>query len=125
MLDLLGSKADGWIAPLSTGFETKAAGQDRIDAAAFAAGRQPSDVRRVIQLVGTVTDSPGISTRPRSVPGSQAIRTSAALWAEIIRELVTEERFDTVNFIPEHETTDQLERFAGEVIPAVRAGPGR
>ncbi len=36
MLDLLGRKADGWIARLSTSFETKPAGQDRIDAAARA-----------------------------------------------------------------------------------------
>jgi alkanesulfonate monooxygenase SsuD/methylene tetrahydromethanopterin reductase-like flavin-dependent oxidoreductase (luciferase family) len=45
MLDLLGSKADGWIAPWATGFETKAAGQDRIDDAARAAGRHPTDIR--------------------------------------------------------------------------------
>jgi hypothetical protein len=27
-------------------------------------------------------------------------------------------RFDTVNFVPEHETADQLERFGTDVIPA-------
>ena len=30
----------------------------------------------------------------------------------------TTERFDTVNFVPELETVDQLEKFGTEVIPA-------
>ena len=44
MLNLLGRKADGWIAPLATGYETKPAAQDRIDAAARVAGRDPANV---------------------------------------------------------------------------------
>lgn len=120
MLNLLGRKADGWIAPLSTGFETKPAAQDRIDQAAGAAGRQPNEIRRVIQLVGAVTDTSGTIERPRSGPGNQPIRTTPDLWAQIITDLITEERFDTVNFVPMHETTDQLQRFATAVIPRVR-----
>ena len=48
MLDLAGRKADGWIAPLATGYETKPAAQDRIDAAARAAGRDPAGIRRAM-----------------------------------------------------------------------------
>jgi alkanesulfonate monooxygenase SsuD/methylene tetrahydromethanopterin reductase-like flavin-dependent oxidoreductase (luciferase family) len=120
MLELLGRKADGWVAPLSTGFETKQPAQDRIDAAAIAAGRQPGDIRRVIQLVGSVTDALGPATRPRSGPGNQPIHTTPERWAQIIAELATEERFDTVNLIPQPENTHQIERFAADVIPRVR-----
>jgi alkanesulfonate monooxygenase SsuD/methylene tetrahydromethanopterin reductase-like flavin-dependent oxidoreductase (luciferase family) len=41
MLDLLGRKADGWIAPLSTDYDTEPAAQNRIDIAARAAGKIP------------------------------------------------------------------------------------
>lgn len=122
MLDLTGRTADGWIAPLATGYETKPAAQDRIDAAARAAGRDPARVRRVIQLVGTVTDVPATTSRPRSGPGGQPIRTTPDIWAQIITELTAGPRFDTVNLIPEQETPGQLRRFAGEVIPLARGG---
>jgi alkanesulfonate monooxygenase SsuD/methylene tetrahydromethanopterin reductase-like flavin-dependent oxidoreductase (luciferase family) len=120
MLDLLGRAADGWIAPLSTRYETKPAGQDRIDAAARAAGRRPEDIRRVIQLVGTVTDRVETAERPRSGPGGTLIRTTPDVWARIIADFVTEERFDTVNVVPEAESRQQIARFATEVIPAAR-----
>ena len=43
MLGLIGRKADGWIAPLATGYETKPAAQDRIDAGTIAAARTNAD----------------------------------------------------------------------------------
>jgi alkanesulfonate monooxygenase SsuD/methylene tetrahydromethanopterin reductase-like flavin-dependent oxidoreductase (luciferase family) len=121
MLDLAGRKADGWIAPLATGYEAKPAAQDRIDAAARAAGRDPASIHRVIQLVGTVTGTAYTTSRPRSGSGGQPIRTSPDIWAKIITEFATEQRFDTVNLLPEQATGDQLRRFATEVIPLVRA----
>jgi len=121
MLDLLGGKADGWIAPIATGYETKPAAQDRIDTAARAAGRDPATIRRVIQLVGAVTATPRTTSRPRSGPGSQPIRTSPDIWAKIITELAAEQRFDTINLLPEQETSEQLRLFATEVMPLARA----
>jgi alkanesulfonate monooxygenase SsuD/methylene tetrahydromethanopterin reductase-like flavin-dependent oxidoreductase (luciferase family) len=122
MLSLLGRRADGWIAPLSTGFEAKAEAQDRIDRSALEAGRNPSDVRRVIQLVGAVTDHAETMKRPRQGPGNQPIRTTPDIWAAIIAELVVQERFDTVNFVPQVETAEQIAAFGGAVIPlAVQA----
>jgi alkanesulfonate monooxygenase SsuD/methylene tetrahydromethanopterin reductase-like flavin-dependent oxidoreductase (luciferase family) len=121
MLDLLGRRADGWIAPLSTGFETKLAGQDRIDRAAVDSGRKPTDIRRVIQLVGAVADKPHTMARPLDGPGSQAINTTPEIWAHIITELVLDERFDTVNFVPQLETADQITAFGTHVIPLTRA----
>jgi alkanesulfonate monooxygenase SsuD/methylene tetrahydromethanopterin reductase-like flavin-dependent oxidoreductase (luciferase family) len=120
MLDLLGRKADGWVAPLGTGYETKADAQNRIDAAAHAAGRPPTAIRRVIQLVGSVVATPLTQHRPSAGPGNQAIQTTPEIWAQIIRELVTDERFDTINFIPAPETTEQIEQFGETVIPLVR-----
>jgi alkanesulfonate monooxygenase SsuD/methylene tetrahydromethanopterin reductase-like flavin-dependent oxidoreductase (luciferase family) len=120
MLNLLGRRADGWIAPLATGFETKPAAQERIDRAAIGAGREPSDVRRVIQLVGAVTDRPETQQRPVRGPGNQPLRTTAEIWAEIIAEFVVDERFDTVNLIPQHETSEQIAMFGQHVIPLAR-----
>jgi alkanesulfonate monooxygenase SsuD/methylene tetrahydromethanopterin reductase-like flavin-dependent oxidoreductase (luciferase family) len=120
MLDLLGRKADGWVAPLGTRYETKAEAQNRIDAGAHAAGREPTDIRRVIQLVGSVGETPLTQDRPTSGPGSQPIQTTPENWARIIHEFVADERFDTVNFIPERESAEQIERFGETVIPLVR-----
>ncbi len=119
MLNLLGRRADGWIAPLATGFETKAAAQDRIDRSAREAGRDPGDIRRVIQLVGTVTDHAETLRRPLRGPGAQPIRTTPEIWAAIIAELVVQERFDTVNFVPQTETAEQIAAFGDMVIPLV------
>jgi alkanesulfonate monooxygenase SsuD/methylene tetrahydromethanopterin reductase-like flavin-dependent oxidoreductase (luciferase family) len=124
MLNLLGRKADGWIAPLSTDYATKPAAQDRIDSTAQAAGRKPTDVRRVLQPVGTVTDRVHTTERPRGGPGNQPIRTTPDGWARIITEFVHQERFDTINFVPETENVEQISRFATEVIPAARAATG-
>lgn len=121
MLELLGRRADGWIAPLATDFEAKPAAQDRIDRAALEAGREPGEIRRVIQLVGAVTDTPQAIARPLVGPGNRAIQTTPEIWAEIIAQLVLDGRFDAVNFIPQLETTDQITAFATHVIPLVRA----
>lgn len=120
MLDLIGRKADGWIAPLATAYETKPPAQDRIDAAATAAGRDPAAVGRMIQLVGRVTDTASTISRPRSGAGSQAIRTTAEHWARIVAEFAVEERFDAVNFVFEEETSDQIIRFGADVVAAAR-----
>ena len=101
--------------------KTKPAAQDRIDAAARAAGRDPAGIRRTIQLVGTITDVPYTGSRPRSGPGGQPIRTTPDVWAEIITEFAAEQRFDTINLIPEQEIPQQLQLFAAEVIPMARA----
>ncbi|WAL67774.1 LLM class flavin-dependent oxidoreductase [Amycolatopsis cynarae] len=119
MLNLLGAKADGWIAPLATAFDTKPAAQDRIDAAARAAGRQPTDIHRVIQLVGLIDGA--TASRPRTGRGNTPIHANAESWAQIITEFVTDERFDTINFVPQSESVDQVRHFGDDVIPRVRA----
>jgi alkanesulfonate monooxygenase SsuD/methylene tetrahydromethanopterin reductase-like flavin-dependent oxidoreductase (luciferase family) len=120
MLDLIGSKADGWIAPMSTGYETKPAAQDRIDTAAFAAGREPRGMGRMIQLVGRVTDTASTTSRPRSGPGNQTIRTTPEHWVRIVSEFAVEERYDAVNFVFEDETSDQITLFGTQVVAAIK-----
>ncbi len=124
MLDLTGRKADGWIAPLATGYETKPAAQDRIDSAAREVGRDPASIHRVIQLVGAVTGTPHTTSRPRSGPGGLPIRTTPDIWAKIIAEFAADQRFDTINLVLEQETSEQLRLFAAEVIPLARATSG-
>ena len=118
MLDVLGRKADGWIAPLATPFETKPGAQDQIDAAARRAGRDPDEIERVLQLVGTVTDAVTPVSRPRTGPGSRPVRANPDQWAQIITEFVTEQRFTAINLIPEQETPEQIALFGSAVIPA-------
>jgi alkanesulfonate monooxygenase SsuD/methylene tetrahydromethanopterin reductase-like flavin-dependent oxidoreductase (luciferase family) len=125
MLTLIGEKADGWIAPMGTNYETKPASQARIDEAARSAGREPGDIRRVIQLVGVVNDDARTTQRPRTGSGGQSIVTTPEVWGQIIAEFVEGERFDTVNFIPAEESVEQLTRFAREVIPAAQMRLGR
>jgi alkanesulfonate monooxygenase SsuD/methylene tetrahydromethanopterin reductase-like flavin-dependent oxidoreductase (luciferase family) len=125
MLELLGRRADGWIAPVATDYDTKAAAQDRIDAAARSAGRAPTDIRRGIQLVGRVSDHVTTIGRPRTGAGTQPIRTTPDGWARIICEFVREERFDTVNFLLEDQEPEQVIRFANEVIPRALAELGQ
>jgi alkanesulfonate monooxygenase SsuD/methylene tetrahydromethanopterin reductase-like flavin-dependent oxidoreductase (luciferase family) len=114
MLTLTGRLADGWAAPIPSylPYEDWAEAQERIDAAARQAGRSPAHVRRIAQVVGTVTAEPGAPWQPI---GAEPIRGSAEQWTEVIRFLTSELRFDTVVFWPEHASVGQIERFGRDV----------
>jgi alkanesulfonate monooxygenase SsuD/methylene tetrahydromethanopterin reductase-like flavin-dependent oxidoreductase (luciferase family) len=117
--ELTGRIGDGWAAPIPhyLPYEEWPAAQDRIDAGAREAGRDPRSVIRMAQLVGVVTDGP--AERPR-LEGETPIRTTAAAWARLLVELVTERRFDTFVFWPEVTDETQLLRWSREVVPAAR-----
>ncbi|MGX1775620.1 LLM class flavin-dependent oxidoreductase [Nocardia brasiliensis] len=116
---LTGRIADGWAAPIPhyLPYEKWQATQDIISAAAVDAGRAPTDITRMAQLVGTITDAPG----PVTLRGEERIRTDAAGWARILADLATETGFDTFVYWPESEDETQLRRWIGDVVPAVRA----
>ncbi|WP_433580370.1 LLM class flavin-dependent oxidoreductase [Nocardia brasiliensis] len=116
---LTGRIADGWAAPIPhyLPYEKWQATQDIISAAAVDAGRAPTDITRMAQLVGTITDAPGQVT----LRGEERIRTDAAGWARILADLATETGFDTFVYWPESEDETQLRRWIGDVVPAVRA----
>jgi alkanesulfonate monooxygenase SsuD/methylene tetrahydromethanopterin reductase-like flavin-dependent oxidoreductase (luciferase family) len=118
--ELTGRLADGWAAPIPSylPYEKWAAANGTISEAATEAGRDPADVLRMAQLVGTITDTPGDA---EAREGSAPVRGTADQWASLIARLATEQPFRCFVFWPEQGTVDQVERFAKEVVPAARA----
>lgn len=107
-LTLTGRLADGWV-PSMRGDPSRLAEQtSHLDEAARSAGREPAEIRRILNIGGTITD--GLSQGPFQGPADQWVDQIAALSADL--------GFDT--FISAAETPDQLVRFAGEVVPALR-----
>ena len=116
MLNLIGRLADGWI-PSSPWAPPERLPEmhERIDEAAQSAGRKPSDVRRLYNVSGTITqgDRGGFLEGPVSY------------WAERLTRLVVELGMDAFIFWPAAEPTTQLRRFAEEVVPEVRGAVAR
>jgi alkanesulfonate monooxygenase SsuD/methylene tetrahydromethanopterin reductase-like flavin-dependent oxidoreductase (luciferase family) len=112
-LALTGRLADGWVPSLSWATpELVPDMQRRIDEAAAKARRESADVRRVYNVSGAIVDGPvgGLLQGP---PGH---------WIETLTGFATELGFDTFVFWPPAEDTlSQVERFATEVVPALRA----
>lgn len=117
--ELTGRLADGWAAPIAPymGYEKWAGANVMIDKAASAAGRDPADVLRMAQIVGTITDTQGDS---EAQVGSAPVRGTPDQWAALIARLATEQPFRCFIFWPEEGTVDQVERFARQVVPAAR-----
>jgi len=103
-LELIGRKADGWI---PGGGISKMADFARlnaiIDRAAVHAGRDATAIRRIANLSGAPLDD----ARP---------------WIDVLRQLTTESGIDGLVFWPTDAGTTEIERFANEVVPAVREG---
>ena len=116
--ELTGRLADGWAAPIPhyLPYEQWPASQQRITAAATDAGRDPSAVVRMAQLVGDITDAPA----PVRLESEEPIRTDAPGWARILAGLATETGFDTFVYWPENADETQVLRWAREVVPAAR-----
>jgi alkanesulfonate monooxygenase SsuD/methylene tetrahydromethanopterin reductase-like flavin-dependent oxidoreductase (luciferase family) len=99
MMRVLGRLADGWFPSLPRLPLDEVPGRMRmIDEAAERAGRDPRSIRRIANLGGEITDAPA---------------------AQVIEQLggLREQGFD--GFLV---GTDQVERFAAEVAPALRGG---
>jgi hemerythrin-like domain-containing protein len=104
MLNLVGRKADGWW-PTLGGIDQDGliAGNAAIDEAALSAGRQPTDIRRLLNLGGAsaavaveelarLALDAGISTFVLNGDDPRLIETLAAEVAPAVRELVNAER---------------------------------
>ncbi len=117
-LRLTGQLTDGWASPIPSYLPyEKLAGANRIiDEAARAAGRDPSEVRRIAQVVGTITDRAG---ELRVESGAEPVRGNAEQWAEFLTSLATEQPFTSFVFWPEEQSVDQVTRFARDVVPKV------
>jgi alkanesulfonate monooxygenase SsuD/methylene tetrahydromethanopterin reductase-like flavin-dependent oxidoreductase (luciferase family) len=100
MLRLVGAKADGWLPSLSyLKPGDLAAGNEIIDAAAREAGRDPREIRRLLNVFGD--------------PGK-----SAEAWVAELLPLAVEDGVGT--FIIGSDDPAELQRFAEQVIPALR-----
>jgi alkanesulfonate monooxygenase SsuD/methylene tetrahydromethanopterin reductase-like flavin-dependent oxidoreductase (luciferase family) len=111
-LALTGRLADGWVPSLSWATpELVPDMHERIDDAAAAAGRDPSEIRRVYNIGGTIADGP---TRG-------LLSGSPEHWVETLTSFAHDLGFDTFVFWPGDEPLVQIERFAEEVVPVLRA----
>jgi alkanesulfonate monooxygenase SsuD/methylene tetrahydromethanopterin reductase-like flavin-dependent oxidoreductase (luciferase family) len=105
MLRLVGEKADGWLpslAYLKPGDLSR--GNEIIDAAAGAAGRDPREIRRLLNVFGDPAKS-------------------AEQWIEELLPLVLEEGVGTL--ILGSDDPEELRRFAAEVVPGMREAVAR
>jgi alkanesulfonate monooxygenase SsuD/methylene tetrahydromethanopterin reductase-like flavin-dependent oxidoreductase (luciferase family) len=115
MLGLTGRLADGWVPSLGyLGPEEAAAARRRVDEAARAAGRDPSEVAGIYNLSGTITDGPARALLDGPVEH----------WVDTLSRWSTELGFDGFMLGPAAPELEQIERFGSEVAPAVRAAVG-
>ena len=117
MLRLTGELADGWVAPIPSylPYERWGDSQQRIDAGAEDAGRDPSEILRIANIPGAITGSGG--SRPS---GSEPLVGSSQFWAETLANWAREYRFDAFVFWPAEDPERQVRRFAEEVVPMVK-----
>lgn len=107
---LLGRVADGWIPSLGRStLEDLDSRHETIDESATKAGRDPKDIRRMVNIGGTITD--GASSGSLNGPLDQ--------WVDKLTDLTRNHGFDTYIFWPEDNPLEQIPRFA-EVANRVR-----
>lgn len=107
-----GRLADGWVPSIrADALYRLAESNARVDDGAVAAGRDPSTVRRIYNINGTITDG----------PSEGFLRGPVDQWADELATLATEYRADTLLFWPSGgDEREQLRRFAEDVVPATR-----
>jgi alkanesulfonate monooxygenase SsuD/methylene tetrahydromethanopterin reductase-like flavin-dependent oxidoreductase (luciferase family) len=114
MLQLIGGLADGWIPSMAylppPALAEKGA---LLDQAAAEAGRDPRSIRRIYNISGSITE--------QIEPADAAIIGPASYWRDRLLHLAAEHRISTFVLWPDGDIDDQLQRFAREVVPAVRA----
>ena len=111
-LRLLARLADGWVPSVGyLGIDALTAASAQIDRAAREAGREPSAIKRIYNVAGTITDGPS-GSGPLDGPAERVADTLAG-WAH-------DPGVDAFVFWPADAGTEQVERFAAEVVPAVR-----
>ena len=124
MLGLVGRVADGWVP--SFGRVTRdqlRTGQEIVDEAAAASGRDPGSVRRVLNLGGVIAGpGPGDRREPTTSVGqiSGGLAGPPEFWHERIREF-QQLGFHAFVFWPAEPSEEQVARLANEVAPLIRA----
>jgi alkanesulfonate monooxygenase SsuD/methylene tetrahydromethanopterin reductase-like flavin-dependent oxidoreductase (luciferase family) len=126
MQRLTGQKADGWLPSLGVlSVEELREGNQRIDDAAEAAGRDPRQIRRVLNLQGVVGESrtPPGGTLPVGYLMGEPLAGPPEWWADTLSAFAAD-GFDTLVFWPVEPTARQVELFASEVVPRLAALTG-
>jgi alkanesulfonate monooxygenase SsuD/methylene tetrahydromethanopterin reductase-like flavin-dependent oxidoreductase (luciferase family) len=108
-LRLAGRAADGWVPSFRGELQPILDMTARLDEGAAEAGRDPGEIRRVLNVGGTLTEG----------ASEGMFRGPVAQWVDELTALAVGPGFDT--FVLWAEGPGQLERFAEEVIPATRA----
>ncbi|MGN9912600.1 LLM class flavin-dependent oxidoreductase [Phytohabitans sp. LJ34] len=112
MLALTGRHADGWL-PTNAYLDLADVPemQRRVDRAATDAGRDPAEIRRVFNVMGTISDEiPPRNDRKLNGPVQQ--------WVTALRDYRARLRFDSIVFWPVRgDVRDQVRRFFEEVRP--------
>lgn len=110
ILRLVGRLADGWLPSvqyLAGGITDLGAMNRRIDDAATDAGRQPRDIRRLLNITGRFTGS-----------GSGFLHGPPYQWADELADVAL--GYGVSAFLLASDDTATTERYAAEVVPAVR-----
>jgi len=117
MLRLVGRRADGWLPSLSyLSLADIAPDNAIIDQAAQAAGRDPREIRRLLNVQGSF-DGPDLGL-VEGQGGGASIQGSPQAWIQALAGLVREHGFST--FILWGDDPRMLEIFATAVAPALR-----
>lgn len=124
MLRLVGRKADGWLPSLGVlTREELRAGNERIDAAAEQGGRDPRQIRRILNLQGVIGDGPAPprSSLPVGYLAGEPLAGPPEWWIETLTEFVND-GFDTLIFWPTDTSPEQVTLLAEAVAPHLRGG---
>jgi alkanesulfonate monooxygenase SsuD/methylene tetrahydromethanopterin reductase-like flavin-dependent oxidoreductase (luciferase family) len=108
-LALVGRTADGWVP--SSGWATPDKLPDmhaRIDEAAAGVGRNPAEIARIYNVWGAIDGEGGF------------LQGDVRRWVDELTDLAIEHGMDTFIYGPSGDPVRQLQRFAAEVVPAVR-----
>jgi alkanesulfonate monooxygenase SsuD/methylene tetrahydromethanopterin reductase-like flavin-dependent oxidoreductase (luciferase family) len=108
-LALAARVADGWVPSLTGDVPALVEMVTRLDGEATAAGRDPAEIRRVLNVSGAITDG----------ASDGVLRGPVEQWVDELTELAVAHGFDTFVFWADGE--GQIPRFAEEVVPALRA----
>ena len=111
LLRAVGALADGWVSPLNIYVPPSSvpAARAALDAGARDAGRDPANLRRIYNVIGTIDGDHGVG-----------LNGAPERWAQTLATWHHELGFDTFIFWPAADPDDQLQRFANDVIPRTR-----
>jgi alkanesulfonate monooxygenase SsuD/methylene tetrahydromethanopterin reductase-like flavin-dependent oxidoreductase (luciferase family) len=115
-LRLVGEAADGWVPSMGRApLEELRRAAATIEEAAIAADRDPTRIRRIYNISGSITETAGEGGGLQGPPDA---------WVETLAAWRDDPGIDGFIFWPPDFAADQVERFATEVVPALRDAIG-